>query len=178
MTTDQQLAVTAAELYAMTSAGPLDDESERTVAAMLRTGAEGEWLRRRFELPVHDARPVLSARALVSLFLLDENVVWAVSHPALRRDVLAHLRELIEGTHLALGVERFYVANGEERIRMVRGNWLRIAARSNHGGRGLSAGCLIAEDVQHGEDLAEVAPVIAASPNGQMVVAYRPVRAS
>lgn len=162
----------------MTTAGPLDDDARRTVAAVLRTGTDGVWAHRRFVLPLPDARPILAARALVSLFLLDENVAWSVSHPAFRRDALAYLRGLIDGTHLRLGVKGFRVANGEERIEMARGNWLRITARSNHGGRGLSADCLIAEEVQHGDDLAEVAPTIAARPNGQMIVAYRSVRAS
>lgn len=175
--TDDNLAVTAVALYEMSTGDPLDEYAEQTLAAMLRKGTDGLWAQRRFEV-AGNTRDILAARALVSLFLLDENVAWSVSHTVLRRDVLAYLRNLIDGTQLRLGVKNYRMASGEERIEMDRGNWLRITARSNHGGRGLSADCLIVEDVRHGDDLAEVAPVIAARPNGQMVIAYRSVRAS
>jgi hypothetical protein len=174
---DDNLAITAVELYRMSTAVPLDEYAEQTLAAMLRRGVDGLWAQRRFDL-AGSTRAVLAARALVSLYLFDENVAWSVSHPALRRDALAYLRDLIDGTQLRLGVKGYRVANGEERIEMDRGNWLRITARSNHGGRGLSADCLIVEDYRYGDDLAEVAPVIAARRNGQMIVAYRPARAS
>lgn len=162
----------AEALYRTASEGPVDRSA---LEAMLSVDADGRWTCPSYAVPGAGVG-VLEARALAGLFLLGERVVWVA------KNVPATIRRFAELVHasepLRALVRRIYYANGDQRVVLNDGRWLRVLylTRFGQAGRGMSADCVLLDDWsdEYAEQRANYLRVVCARPNPQLVFRYRP----
>jgi hypothetical protein len=136
----------ASEMYRMVAGRDLDEWQRTMLGEMLTRGPDGKWTTPEVRAGL-DARPLLEARALAGLFLLDENVVWSTARAEATKEAFGRLRALIEGAEaLRLQVRRCSAANGQQAIELRNGHRLRFMTRTRSSGRGLSTDCHIADE--------------------------------
>lgn len=153
----------------------LDPWQQYVLDLSLGERADGQWSA--FEVGLIVSRQsgkgsILEARELAGLFLFGERLIVHSAHLfKTARAAMKRIKWLIDSTpSLAAEVKTWSMSHGAEGVVLKSGQELTFATRSNGGGRGLSADCLILDEAMYVSDpmVGDLMPIISARPNAQI----------
>lgn len=155
----------------------LADSQRDLLTAMLTVGSDRKWVRHNVDMAGgRDVAPVLHARALAGLLLLDERVIWSTHLSSTFSDTfewfVALVRHLDEADGLATQV-KVIRRNGEQRVMCQRTDALVRFTKHSRSVRGYSSDTAIVQEADHWTDRLRLAmqPTLASAANPQIICA-------